>query len=358
MTRPGTVVLPIAGLSKRFPGTRPKWLLTAPTGELMLERALDSVGDWERRRVVVGGLKQHLEDMHGRTAIQRAFGDKVEIVQFDEPTAGPAQTVAEILRRAEVSGPIFIKDCDSWFKIPEDAFEDAICIVDLREATHVRNIPAKSFVLMNENDIATTIVEKSVCSNYISAGGYGFHDAGTFLNNYQRLVDGRFNGEPFVSHVILESMRQGTVFRGIRVEEYEDVGTLEAWRTFRERAGVYFVDIDGVVFTNAGAYTPPFWDDPDVPLKRNVDFLKMLIEDGAQLIFVTARPEKYRAKTEASLRQAGLSWHSVIFGINHARRVLINDFAASNPHPSAVAINVPRNEDKLDQLIPSQLLPS
>ena len=58
------------------------------------------------------------------------------------------------------------------------------------------------------------------------------------------------------------------------------------------------------------------------------------------------------------MRQAGLSWHSVIFGINHARRVLINDFAASNPHPSAVAVNIPRNEDKLDQLIPSQLLPS
>lgn len=353
MTKTGTVILPIAGRSNRFPGTRPKWMLTAPTGELMLQRALDAVPDWRERRVVIGGLREHLEDLSGRIAIGRALGDGVEIVQFDAPTSGPAETVAEILRRAEVAGPIFIKDCDSWFSGSTGFFDDAICVVDLRDARHVQNVPAKSFVLLNENDIATGIVEKSVCSNYISAGGYGFHDAASFIDRFRQMMDQGFQGEPFVSHVILESMRHGTVFRAVRVNGYEDVGTLEAWHLFRERAAVYLVDIDGIVFANAGAYTPPFWDDPDRPLQRNVEFLRQLSAKGAQIVFVTARPERYREKTEAALRELGLSWHAAIFGVQHARRVLVNDFAASNPYPSAMAINIPRDEDKLDQFVRS-----
>lgn len=326
-------------------------MLTAPSGELMLQRALDTTPDWRDRRVVIGGLKHHLEQMFGRLAIERALGSQVEIVQFDSETLGPAHTVAEILHRASVTGPIFIKDCDSWFKIREDVFDDVVCVVDLREARDIRNVAAKSFVLLNENDIATGIVEKSVCSNYISAGGYGFHDAHNFIQRYQQLIESGFNGEPFVSHVILESMRHGTVFRGTRVDGFEDVGTLESWLAFRERQAVYFVDIDGVVFRNAGAYTPPLWDDPDAPLERNVDLLRQLIAGGAQIVFVTARPERYREKTEAKLMELGLSWHATLFGINHARRVLINDFASSNPYPSAVAINNPRDADTLDLLV-------
>src|SRR5512145_2348306 len=116
MTMHGTIVLPIAGRSSRFPGTRPKWMLTAPTGELMLQLALDTVPDWRERRVVVGGLREHLETLSGATAIRRALGDGIEIVVFDRPTSGPADTVNEMLRRADVRGPIFVKDCDSWFK--------------------------------------------------------------------------------------------------------------------------------------------------------------------------------------------------------------------------------------------------
>lgn len=326
-------------------------MLTAPSGELMLQRALDTTPDWRDRRVVIGGLEHHLEQMSGRLAIERAFGSQVEIIQFDGETSGPAHTVAEILRRASVTGPIFIKDCDSWFKIRGNVFDDVVCVVDLRQARDIRNVASKSFVLLNENDIATGIVEKSVCSNYISAGGYGFHNAHSYIERYQQLIDSGFGGEPFVSHVILESMRHGTVFRGARVDGFEDVGTLDSWLTFRERQAVYFVDIDGVVFTNAGAYTPPLWDDPDVPLERNVALLRRLIAGGAQIVFVSARPEPYREKTEAKLRELGLSWHAALFGVNHARRILINDFASSNPYPSAVAINNLRDADTLDLLI-------
>ena len=38
-----TLLLPCAGKSSRYPGTRPKWMLTLPEGELALARAAASV---------------------------------------------------------------------------------------------------------------------------------------------------------------------------------------------------------------------------------------------------------------------------------------------------------------------------
>ncbi|GHD21425.1 hypothetical protein GCM10016234_35060 [Tianweitania populi] len=318
----------------------------------MLEKSLASVSDWRSHRVVIGALAEHLDGLGGRGALNKAFGDAVEIVTFDEQTAGPAETVAEILLRAEVQGPIFIKDCDSWFVPHEDVFSDCVCYADLRQTGEVRNIAAKSFLHLNENSLLLGIIEKNVSSNYISVGGYGFHDAQIFIASYQRLIASNHDGEPFVSHVILDAIRQGNVFRGINTDGYVDVGTLEAWNRFRENLGLYLVDLDGVVLRNAGQFMPPLWDDPDQALPRNVETLKKLIESGAQIIFVTARPERYREKTEAFLRDLGLTWHAAVFGVNHAARTLINDHASSNPYPSAVAINLARNGDDLATMLP------
>ena len=37
------LLLPVAGKSSRFPGLRPKWLLTLPNGQLMIERSLSGL---------------------------------------------------------------------------------------------------------------------------------------------------------------------------------------------------------------------------------------------------------------------------------------------------------------------------
>ncbi len=326
-------------------------MLTAPSGELMLELSLGTVPDWRTRRVVIAGLREHLDDLQGETAIRRALGPHPEIVIFDQPTSGPAESVAEMLRQADVEGPIFIKDCDSWFVPAENVFGDVVCFADLRTTPNVRNVSGKSFLNLNEHSLLEGIIEKSVSSNFVSVGGYGFHEAHVFLEAYDKLLASDKPGEMFVSHVILEAMRAGAVFRGVEGNRYQDVGTLEAWNAFRRHQGTYFVDIDGVMLRNAGQYVPPLWDDQDVPLRRNVDIVRGLIQAGAQIVFVTARPERYREKTEQTLRDLGLTWHAAIFGVNHSTRTLINDYAASNPYPSAVALNLARNDDALDQFL-------
>lgn len=351
MAEAGTIILPIAGRSSRFKGTRPKWMLTAPDGRLMLEMALTPIPDWRQRRVVIGALKEHLHDLGGEGAIRRALGDAPEIVQFEQVTKGPAMTVAEIIKTAKISGPIFVKDCDSWFTVEPIVFGNIICIVDLRLEPKMRNIPGKSFVQLNENLIVTGIYEKLVCSNQVSVGGYGFESTETFLDGYESIVRSRLEGEIFVSHVILEGIRRGEVFRGASVVNYKDVGTIEAWHEFRENSAVYIVDLDGVILYNAGAYLPPLWSDSDKPLIENVEAIRNLISAGAQIVFMTARPELYREKTESTLRALGLKWHSIIFGMNHARRYLINDYASSNPYPAAVAVNVRRDNSDLVEML-------
>jgi hypothetical protein len=343
----GTILLPVAGRSSRFPGMRPKWLLTAPSGELMLEKALRSIDGYKKCRVIVGALSVHLNQMHGRDALLRALGDRAEIVEFEETTNGPAVTVAEMIKRASVSGSIFIKDCDSWFDAPYGTFDNSVCVVDLRQFPDTHNIPAKSFVVMNKNLLIEEIREKHICSPYISVGGYGFADAGQFMSCYERLSRDATDAESYVSHLILEGIHQGFVFKGIIVSGYCDVGTIEEWNEFRERSKLYIIDIDGVVFRNSSQFIPPLWDDEDVPLPRSIEKLRQLIAHGAQIVFVTSRPERFRQKTEASLSCAGLSWHAAIFGVPHSRRVLVNDFAPSNPYPSAVAVNLSRNSDDL-----------
>ncbi|KAB0676010.1 NTP transferase domain-containing protein [Aureimonas leprariae] len=351
MTAVGTVVLPVAGRSTRFPGLRPKWLLTAPTGELMLEKSLATIPDWRGHRVVVGALAEHLDGQGGFDALRRAFGETVEVVRIETPTRGPAETVARILEAARVDGPVFVKDCDSWFEPLEEVFCDCVCFGDLRRLGDVRNVAAKSFLHLDGNGILLGIIEKNVTSNFVSVGGYGFHDARIFLESYARLLAGGHEGEPFVSHVILDAMRGGAVFKGVETKAYVDVGTLEAWNLYRRDHGLFVVDVDGVVFRNAGQYGSPNWDDPDVPLPANVEVLRRIIAKGGQIVFMTARPERYRAKTEAAFRELGLTWHAAVFGLNHATRTIVNDFAGSNPFPSAVAVNLARNDDRLGDFV-------
>ena len=347
----GTVLLPIAGRSSRFPGTRPKWMLTTPTGRMLLEEALSTIADWRRRRVVIGALKPHLEELGGEKAIRLALGDSPEIVLFPDVTSGPAETVARMIEAAGVEGPIFIKDCDSWFQVDSNVFDNVICIADLRNNSHVTNIPGKSFVKMDEQTLVTGILEKIVCSNYISVGGYGFDDSARFLESFKEISRFRFQTEPFISHIITESMKQGRTFKTAMVRNYVDVGTLEAWHAFREKFTVYVIDLDGVVIKNAGQYSEPLWSDADTPIIENVEALRHLQKEGAQFVFMTARPKKFAEKTEQFLLEHKLEWLSIVYGVNHARRVLINDFAPSNPFPSAVAVNLPRNSPTLESLL-------
>jgi hypothetical protein len=87
-------------------------------------------------------------------------------------------------------------------------------------------------------------------------------------------------------------------------------------------------------------------------LEDNIDYLADLHERGkVKIILTTSRPERLRKITLMELQTKGIPYDELIMGLPHCQRVLINDFAKSNPYPSATAINMPRNQDILKEFL-------
>ncbi len=53
----------------------------------------------------------------------------------------------------------------------------------------------------------------------------------------------------------------------------------------------------------------------------------------------------YREQVLHILADVGIKPYAMVMGLNHAPRVLVNDFAPSNPYPSARAISFPRDSN-------------
>jgi hypothetical protein len=344
-----TLLLPCAGKSSRYPGVRPKWMLTLPDGDLALQRAAASVPAGSYGRVVVAVRADHEEKYGCRALLKRAFGDSAEVVVLPRDTRGPADTVAQMIRRAAVSGALAVKDADSFFTpaaLPNGSF---VTLCDVRKMPRMSNVGGKSFAVLTDSGLVVQMVEKSLVSNFVSIGLYGFADAGQFLDHFEAVDREAPAGEIFVSHVLNRAALKGEPIRSLCVDSFIDVGTIDDWRRYVRAHGTIVCDLDGVVFENHSRFFPPYWDEDETPIAANVAVLREWQEAGAQLIFMTARPERLRARVQASLAAIGLKAHALVMDCLHGRRFLVNDHAASNPYPAAVAINLPRNAPSLPE---------
>ena len=317
-------------------------MLTLPDGALAIARAAESVPADAYNRIVVAIRADHDARYGCRELLKRLFGAGVETVVIDGDTRGPADTVAHMIRNANVTGTIAIKDADSFFDpaaLPEGSFAS---VSDVRRTPEMANIGGKSFAVIDENNLIVEMVEKSLASNFVCIGLYGFSGADLFLKHFEAAAT-QNSGEIFVSHVMNRAITEGVPVTAHAVYGLIDVGTLEDWRRYVRTRGTIIADLDGVVCRNHSRYFPPYWDDEDEPIESNVSALREWQEKGAQLIFVTARPEAYREKTERLLAELGLTAHALVMNCRHGRRLLINDHASSNPYPSAVGISVERD---------------
>ena len=89
------LILPVAGKSSRYPGMRPKWLLTMPDGKLMVEKSVELFDLNEFSRVIVVALKEHI-DRYTSTKVlskilQNNFSKKIELVQLKNETTCQAE---------------------------------------------------------------------------------------------------------------------------------------------------------------------------------------------------------------------------------------------------------------------------
>lgn len=332
------IIVPACGLSTRFPKRKLKWLLTDPSGKLMIQKALTGLsGNYEKIYLVVNKMicadfsKQELKNImsHYRN---------VEIVVLQHQTSSQVETVAEAIKVCGLEGPIYIKDTDNYF-------ETEVCPGNYVSTYSLDGggvaYEGKSYVKCEGEDI-TEIVEKKVISSTFCCGGYSFSSALQFLF-YS-------TNELYISDVIKEMMKRGIEFKFKMVDGYIDWGDLEAWEKYRSKYRTLFIDIDGVMVLNAGEYGTPKWGET-AGILENVRYINSLMDLGTtQIVLVTARPETHRRLTEEQLEREGVKYHALVMGLLHAKRILINDYSLTNPYMSCAAVNVKRNTGVEDQL--------
>ena len=273
--------------------------------------------------------------------------EKSNIVLLPEQTDSQSETVYTFLSGYDLDGFIFIKDSDGFYRCDVEE-RNQVAYFDLNDMDDI-NARTKSYVDLDVNDVVTNIVEKKVISSTFSSGGYGFADAKEFCKTFEKLQD--MDGECYISHIIFEMMLSGSTFYGTKTTDFKDWGTLDAWNKYKSQYKCLFVDIDGTLITNSSHHFPPYTGSGE-PIEDNIDLLAELHEQGkAKIILTTSRPERLRQLTIQELQTKGIPFDDLVMGLPHCQRIVINDFARSNPYPSCSAINIPRNENNLTEFL-------
>lgn len=342
-----TLIIPCAGKSNRFPNMKPKWMLTHPDGELMIEKALQGLDLNLFDRIIITIVKPHNEKYEANLILSQVFKDnpKIEICMLDDFTSCASETIYLTLQKMNIEGAFVIKDSDNYVAVnlPKN-ITNSITGYDLHKHPNINNIPQKSFLIVNEQNIIQDIIEKRVVSNIICLGVYSFESAELFKKAYLELQKNDIKGEMYISHVISYLLSsKNIIFEALEAKEYEDWGTLKEWQQVQKDYRTYFCDVDGVLMKNCGKYGSCNWSNNKEIIFENVETIKQLQNKGAQIVITTSRPEEYRNELEKILQIHGIFPYAILMGMNHAARVVINDFAPTNPYPSGIAITLPRN---------------
>jgi hypothetical protein len=345
-----TLIVPMAGRSSRFPNSRPKWMLTHPTSKTyMVLESISGINLDFFDKIVFVMVKQQIEKTNILPFFKKELSKlniegKSEICILDNWTKSQSETVYEAIAKLDINGFIFIKDCDSYFKIQLTDKKNLVSYFDLHNMKYINAI-SKSYINIDSNSKITNIVEKKIISTYFNVGGYGFQSAEEFKLYYKKINS--FEKECYISNVIFEMMLDNKDFYGQLAFDYKDWGTLEDWENYIKQFRTLFIDLDGTLVENSSHLISPQIGE-GLPLINNIDAIKKLHSDGkTYIVITTSRPEEYYQDTIDELRQKEIPYDKLIMGLPHSQRVIINDFSNSNKYPSCTSINIQRNSETL-----------
>lgn len=340
------IIVPAAGLSTRFPNTRPKYLLYDYKHTLMFRNAVEPYYR-KAHKIHVGILREHADKYDAREHILGSMPN-ANVITIEERTKGPAHTVYEILKVAtkDFSFDIsfLVKDCDSFFT-HEHMEGNFICVSKIDQHETLNRLASKSFVRYNDQGIVTDIVEKNVVSDTFCVGGYAFASSDAFAASYMKLSRNA-TSEIYVSHIIQDMILNSATFSLCPVSDYVDVGTAEDWHKYNNKP-VIFCDIDGTLVKAQSRFGKYNYNSDPIVLEENYKLIKQHHDNGSQVIFVTAREPFYRPETIKMLTKLGFKNVQIIMGVNNSSRVVINDYNDANPYPRAIAVNIRRDNDNI-----------
>ena len=180
------LLLPVAGRSSRFPGLRPKWLITLPNGQLMIERSLSGLRLDNIDEIVIIMLSEHKKYIKP-IQIKDLVSDivsleiNVNIFELNKTTISQPETIASYLKESNEDYSFFVKDCDNYFEFTPEP-DNIVSFVELSSLDLVA-ASAKSYIRFNKFNEIELIAEKSVISDKFCCGGYGFKSSKDFFHS-------------------------------------------------------------------------------------------------------------------------------------------------------------------------------
>jgi hypothetical protein len=338
------LIIPAAGKSSRYPNMKPKWMLTHPSGKLMIEKVVDGlkINDYKKIHFVI--LKEHCLEYEADFILKQAFPDDIfELTILDTPTSSSPETVYECIKQKNIKGNIIIKDCDCLvnYDIPQSL--NFIVGLSLAKKPNIKNLQQKSFIISNQDNIVQEIIEKKIVSDNVCLGVYGMK-AEDMVSSYEKLLN-ILSKEMYFSHIVSDLIDTcNKIFTTVEANDFIDWGTKEEWFSSTTMKNTYLLDIDGIVLFNTGKYGSKNWFNTLKPIEENVKITKQLSDQGHEIIFITSRTQDALLLFEEFLKEKEITYKTIIHSCLHSKRILVNDFASSNPFPSCLAINVPRNQ--------------
>ena len=281
-----TLILPIAGESSRYAGMPPKWSIRHPNGLSMLTESIRGINPGSFDRVVIMCLEEHLNDAVSIVGeIQAEYGVVVNIASTKK-SSSQVETVALAIEYAKITGSIFIKDCDGYFRITKELKENGVCYMPLEHAGKI-NAGNKSYIKIGVHNTIGNIAEKKIISDKFCVGGYFFKDAKKFLGYYTL---NKTSGL-YISHIIYAMLLNEERFEAIPAFDFEDWGTKEDWmdylRSIRELKTIV-MDVD-LTLCEKNLNKP--YDELE-PKKDVVKTLKKYRKKGFYIILHTGRNMK------------------------------------------------------------------
>lgn len=348
------LLIPIAGRSSRFPDMKPKWMLTHPRGHMMVIEAIKGLDLSSFTRIYFIGLQQHEDQYNVRFSLEEQLDElgilnKSELVLLTKETVSQPETIYEGIKQANIAGEIVIKDSDNYFELPRVS-GNAIAVSDLNEYDKI-NASNKSYVELNEHGFIDNIVEKRVVSSHFCVGAYSFESTSLFVENFEELQA----DDIYISDIVFAQILRGKQFSIAKVANYCDWGTIKEWNEYKAQYFTLFIDLDGTLVKNSGQYSSPKWGETDA-LQSNIDVINNFHSTGkVEVIITTSRKPSFEKQTLAQLERLGLKYDQIIYGLVHGKRIVINDYAKTNPYKSCDAINLKRDsldlKDKLEGTI-------
>ena len=144
-----TLLLPVAGKSARYPGMRPKWLLTMPNGKLMIEQSVSRIDCEKFDKVYVIALKEHIDKYVNKKilikSLKNNISKKVELFILKKDTSCQAETILKFLQSKKIISSFLIKDCDTFFNFTNysDSFSCYSNITDIDNGYNVNFLKYK-----------------------------------------------------------------------------------------------------------------------------------------------------------------------------------------------------------------------